>query len=106
MINPRSAVVRKDQYKKTLVEKGATIGANATVICGIRIGRYSFIGAGSVVTKDVAPYELVIGNPARHAGWMSEYGHRLEFDASGIAVCPESNEKYRITDNRVEKAVM
>jgi UDP-2-acetamido-3-amino-2,3-dideoxy-glucuronate N-acetyltransferase len=103
VINPRSAVARKDQYKRTLVEKGSTIGANATILCGITIGRFAFIGAGAVVIRDVAPYELVVGNPARHAGWMSEYGHRLEFDNEGIAVCPESKEKYKIKDNRVEK---
>ena len=103
VINPRSAVARKDQYLKTLVMKGATIGANATIICGITLGSYSFVGAGAVVTKDVAPYELVIGNPARHVGWMSEYGHRLQFNAEGFAVCPESREKYRIINNKVEK---
>jgi UDP-2-acetamido-3-amino-2,3-dideoxy-glucuronate N-acetyltransferase len=101
--NPRSAVVRKDQYEKTVVEKGATIGANATVLCGINIGRYAFIGAGAVVTKDVSPYALVIGNPARQAGWMSEYGHRLHFDEKNIAVCPESNEKYRLANGAVSK---
>jgi UDP-2-acetamido-3-amino-2,3-dideoxy-glucuronate N-acetyltransferase len=103
VINPRSAIARKDQYKTTYVEQGATIGANATVICGIRIGKYSFIGAGAVVTKNVAPYELVIGNPARHSGWMSEFGHRLNFDSNGIAECPESKEKYRLNDNSVIK---
>jgi UDP-2-acetamido-3-amino-2,3-dideoxy-glucuronate N-acetyltransferase len=103
VINPRSAIARKDQYKKTLVEKGATIGANATILCGIRIGRYAFIGAGAVVTRDVAPYELVVGNPARHSGWMSEYGHRLKFDISGMAECPESKEKYRLENDKVKK---
>jgi UDP-2-acetamido-3-amino-2,3-dideoxy-glucuronate N-acetyltransferase len=103
IINPRSSVARKDQYLKTLVSKGATIGANATIICGITLGAYSFVGAGAVVTKDVAPYELVVGNPARHAGWMSEFGHRLEFNREGYAVCPESNEKYRIINNKVQK---
>jgi len=103
VINPRSAIARKDQYKTTLVEKGASIGANATIICGIRIGRYAFIGAGAVVTKDVKPYELVVGNPARHSGWMSEYGHRLVFDQTGIAECPESKEKYKLDDNIVTK---
>ncbi len=96
VINPRSAIARKDQYKTTLVEKGASIGANATIICGVSIGRFAFIGAGAVVTKDVAPYELVVGNPARHSGWMSEYGHRLNFDQGGIAICPESKEKYQL----------
>lgn len=103
VINPRSAVARKTEYKKTLVEKGASIGANATIICGIRIGRYAFIGAGAVVTKDVAPYELVIGNPARHSGWMSEFGHRLVFNDEGMAKCSESKEKYKLENNRVIK---
>lgn len=101
--NPRSAVVRKDQYKKTLVKKGASIGANATIICGITIGEFAFIGAGAVVNKDVAPYSLVVGNPARHIGWMSEYGHRLHFDETGTALCPESNERYRLQEGVVVK---
>jgi UDP-2-acetamido-3-amino-2,3-dideoxy-glucuronate N-acetyltransferase len=101
--NPRSAVVRKDQYKKTIVEKGATIGANATILCGINIGRHAFIGAGAVVTKDVKSYALVVGHPARQVGWMSEYGHRLHFDENNVAVCPESNEKYRLTNGAVSK---
>lgn len=103
VINPRSAIARKDQYKSTYVEMGASIGANATIICGIRIGKFSFIGAGAVVTKDVAPYELVVGNPAKHSGWMSEYGHRLQFNNEGIAECPESKVKYKLTDNSVTK---
>jgi UDP-2-acetamido-3-amino-2,3-dideoxy-glucuronate N-acetyltransferase len=103
IINPRSAVVRKDQYLKTLVRRGATIGANATVICGIEIGEFAFIGAGAVVTKDVPPYALIIGNPGRHVGWMSEYGHRLEFGEDGIAVCPESNTRYMLKDGKVIK---
>ncbi|NMC40029.1 MAG: N-acetyltransferase [Bacteroidales bacterium] len=103
IVNPRSAVVRRDQYAETIVEKGASIGANATIICGHRIGRFAFIGAGAVVTKDVKPYALVVGNPARQIGWMSEYGHRLVFDESGIAVCPESGEKYRLEEGRVSK---
>jgi UDP-2-acetamido-3-amino-2,3-dideoxy-glucuronate N-acetyltransferase len=103
VINPRSAIARKDQYQTTLVERGASIGANATIICGISIGKYAFIGAGAVVTKDVAPYELVVGNPARHSGWMSEYGHRLEFDNRGIALCPESKERYKLENHRVSK---
>jgi len=103
VINPRSAIARKDQYKTTFVEKGASIGANATIICGIQIGRFAFIGAGAVVTKDVAPFELVVGNPARHSGWMSEFGHRLTFNHEGIAVCPESKEKYKLDKNRVVK---
>src|SRR5512145_111763 len=103
VINPRSAVARKDQYKPTLVEKGASIGANATIVCGNRIGRYSFIGAGAVVIKDVAPYELVVGNPARHSGWMSEYGHKLNFNSEGIATCHEGKEKYKLENNSVTK---
>ncbi len=103
IINPRSAIIRKDQYMSTYVEKGATVGANATIVCGVRIGRYAFIGAGAVVTHDVAPYSLVVGNPARHIGWMSEYGHRLYFDETGIAECPESKEKYQLINNQVRK---
>lgn len=103
IINPRSAVIRRDQYAETIVEKGATIGANATIVCGNRIGRYSFIGAGAVVTREVRPYALVVGNPARQTGWMSEFGHRLVFDNSGIASCPESGEKYRLENGSVSK---
>lgn len=104
VINPRSAISRKDEYKKTYVGKGATIGANATIVCGHTIGSYAFIGAGAVVTKDVKPYSLVLGNPARHIGWMSEYGQRLNFNGDGIAICPESGEKYLFKDNHVSKA--
>lgn len=103
VINPRSAVARKDQYLKTLVKKGATIGANATIVCGNPIGQYAFIGAGAVITKEVKDYELVVGNPARHIGWMSEFGHRLHFDDNGIATCPESGEKYRLINQEVMK---
>ena len=103
VINPRSAVIRKDEYKQTYVEKGASIGANATIICGIRIGKYAFIGAGAVVHKDVKPYSLIVGNPGRPVGWMSEFGHRLHFDEEGIAQCPESNEKYILKDGGVNK---
>jgi UDP-2-acetamido-3-amino-2,3-dideoxy-glucuronate N-acetyltransferase len=103
VINPRSAIARKDQYKTTLVKKGASIGANATIICGVTIGEYAFIGAGAVVTHDVAPYELVVGNPARHSGWISIYGHRLHFGPDGTATCPESHETYHISNNRVIK---
>lgn len=103
--NPRSAVIRRDQYVETLVKKGATIGANATVVCGITIGEFSFIGAGAVVVKDVAPYSLVLGNPAKQAGWMSEYGHRLSFDSNGIAECPESREKYKLENGKVSKVI-
>jgi len=105
VINPRSAVNRKDQYGKTFVEKGATIGANATIVCGITIGRFSFIGAGAVVTKNVKPYALVIGNPARQTGWMSEYGQKLRFDESGIATCRESGDRYRLIDNEVSRII-
>lgn len=103
--NPRSAVIRKDQYVKTLVKKGASIGANSTIVCGITIGEYAFIGAGAVVVKDVDPYALVLGNPARHVGWMSEFGHRLDFDKEGVAVCPESGERYFLNDGKVSKEV-
>ena len=103
IVNPRSAVTRKDSYVSTIVEKGASIGANSTIICGNRIGKFSFIGAGAVVTKDIKPYALVVGNPARQKGWMSEYGHKLEFDDNGFAVCSESGEKYRIQDGNVSK---
>jgi len=103
VINPRSAVNRKEQYMKTHVEKGATIGANATIVCGVKLGKFAFVGAGAVVTKDVAPYSLVVGNPARHAGWMSEYGHRLNFNENGIAECPESREKYKLEQGRLLK---
>jgi len=101
--NPRSGIIRKDQYAKTIVRKGATIGANSTIVCGNEIGKFAFIGAGAVVTKSVPDYALVIGNPARRVGWMSEYGHRLEFDEEGIAECPESKEKYFIEDDIVKK---
>ena len=101
--NPRSAVNRRNQYAKTHVGKGATIGANATVVCGHDIGAYAFIGAGAVVTKTIPPYALVVGNPSRQIGWMSEYGHRLHFDADGHATCPESGEHYQLKDGKVTK---
>lgn len=103
VINPRSAINRKNEYAKTIVKKGASIGANATIVCGHDIGRYAFIGAGAVVTKDVLDYALVIGNPARQTGWISEYGHKLSFDSAGIAECPESKEKYRLVEGKVTK---
>ncbi len=103
VINPRSAVNRKNEYLKTIVKEGASIGANATIVCGHNIGRFAFIGAGAVVTKEVPDYALVVGNPARQTGWMSEYGHRLEFDHDGFAFCPESKEKYQLKDNKVTK---
>jgi UDP-2-acetamido-3-amino-2,3-dideoxy-glucuronate N-acetyltransferase len=103
VINPRSAVNRKNEYVKTTVKKGASIGANATIVCGHDIGRYSFIGAGAVVTKDVPDYALVIGNPAKQTGWMSEFGHKLNFDIKGLATCSESNEKYQLKNGKVIK---
>lgn len=103
VINPRSAVNRRGSYETTIVERGASIGANSTIVCGNRIGAFSFIGAGAVVTKDVRPYALVVGNPARQTGWMSEYGHKLSFNAEGVAVCPESSEKYLLKDGQVVK---
>ena len=103
VINPRSAVNRKSEYQKTWVKKGATIGANATILCGITIGEYAFIGAGAVVTKNVPAYALIYGNPAKQKGWMSEYGHKLSFNEKGIAVCPESKEKYMLKENEVMK---
>ena len=101
--NPRSAVNRRGEYSSTLVEKGASIGANSTIVCGNNIGRYAFIGAGAVITKEVQPYALVVGNPGRQVGWMSEFGHRLEFDTNNEASCPESGERYKLMDGRVEK---
>jgi UDP-2-acetamido-3-amino-2,3-dideoxy-glucuronate N-acetyltransferase len=103
VINPRSAVVRRGQYSKTVVKQGASIGANATIVCGHDIGRYAFIGAGAVVTKHVPDYALVVGNPARQIGWISEYGHRLEFDLNSEAVCQESGERYVLEDEHVRK---
>ncbi len=102
VINPRSAILRRDKYSKTHVRRGASIGANATIVCGNEIGEYSFVGAGAVVTKDVKPHALVVGNPARQIGWISEFGHRLNFSES-IATCPESGEEYRLTDGVVSK---
>jgi UDP-2-acetamido-3-amino-2,3-dideoxy-glucuronate N-acetyltransferase len=103
IINPRSKIIRKDQYSRTLVRKGASIGANATIVCGNEIGEYAFIGAGAVVTKNVKAFELIVGNPGRHIGWMSEYGHRLHFDENGFAECLESHEKYQLKDGIVSK---
>lgn len=101
VINPRSAVKRHDQYLKTHVGKGATIGANATIVCGHDVGPFAFIGAGAVVTKDVPAYALIVGNPAKQIGWMSEYGHRLYFDDAGLAKCPESEQQYSLRDGLV-----
>jgi len=103
VINPRSAVNRRGIYSKTVVKKGASIGANATIVCGHDIGEFAFVGAGAVVTKMIPAYALVVGNPARQIGWMSEYGHRLEFDSEGIAICPESNETYKLLNHTVKK---
>jgi len=103
IINPRSAIKRKDQYSKTLVKRGVSIGANATIVCGITIGEFAFIGAGAVVLKDILPYALVVGNPSRQIGWISEYGHRLNFNELGYAICSESKEEYQLKANRVQK---
>ena len=103
VINPRSAVNRKSEYAKTHVGKGASIGANATIVCGHDIGEYAFIGAGAVVTKNVPPYSLWVGNPAKQMGWISEYGHRLKFDSNGIAICEESKQKYKLDNNKITK---
>ena len=101
VINPRSHILRRDQYQQTLVKRGASIGANATIVCGHTIGEFAFIGAAAVVTKDVPAYALIIGNPGRFSGWMSEYGHRLKFDREGFAECPESKDKYQLIDGKV-----
>ena len=101
VINPRSAVVRKDQYRETLVRKGASIGANATIVCGNEIGEYAMIGAGAVITRPVPAYALMVGNPARQLGWVSEFGHRLQFDEQGRAACPETGQNYQLKENKV-----
>ncbi len=101
--NPRSAVVRRGQYEETIVKQGASIGANATIVCGNNIGEYAFIGAGAVVTKAVKPFALVVGNPSKQIGWMSEYGHRLKFNTQGFATCPESKEIYQLAQDQVSK---
>ena len=103
IINPRSAINRRGQYLKTHVGKGASIGANATIVCGHNIGSYALIGAGAVVTKNIASYALVVGNPARQIGWVGEYGHRLSFDDEGLAVCPESQQEYRLENGSVTR---
>ena len=103
VVNPRSAVIRRDKYIRTVVEKGATIGANATIVCGNNIGKFAFIGAGAVVTREVKPYALVVGNPSRQIGWMSEYGHRLQFNSHGMAICPESGDRYNLVGDMVTK---
>ncbi len=103
IINPRSAVIRRDEYMRTVVKKGASIGANATIVCGNDIGEYAFIGAGAVVTKEIPAYSLWVGNPAKQIGWVSEYGHRLEFNDKGEANCPESNQQYKLEENKVSR---
>jgi UDP-2-acetamido-3-amino-2,3-dideoxy-glucuronate N-acetyltransferase len=103
IVNPRSAVNRKEQYVKTLVKRGATIGANSTIVCGITLGEFCFVGAGAVVIRDIKPYALVVGNPAKQIGWMSEFGHRLNFDEDGFAICPESKAKFQLKDDFVIK---
>ena len=103
VINPRAFIERKQEFRQTLVRRGATIGANATILCGHTIGRYAMIGAGAVVTSDVPDYGLVVGNPAQQIGWISEYGHRLRFDEAGHAICPESGQKYQLFDNQVKR---
>jgi len=103
VINPRSAINRKNEYSKTHVGKGASIGANATIVCGHDIGEYAFIGAGAVITKNVPPYSLWVGNPAKQMGWISEYGHRLQFDKDNMAICKESKEKYKLENNKLTK---
>ena len=105
IINPRSAIIRRDQYVNTLVRRGASIGANATIICGNEIGEYALIGAGAVITKNVRPFALVVGNPGRQTGWVSEYGHKLSFNHEGVAVCPESGQKYQLSEERVTKII-
>lgn len=103
VINPRSAIKRQKEYLRTVVKKGASIGANATIVCGNNIGEYAFIGAGAVVTKEVQPYALVVGNPSKQIGWISEYGHRLNFDEDGFAICPESGEKYSLKNSKLRR---
>lgn len=103
VINPRSAINRRNQYAKTTVKKGASIGANATIVCGNDIGKYAFIGAGAVVTKDIPNFALVVGNPSKQIGWVGEYGHRLNFNEKGIAICPESKQEYKLENNVVTR---
>ena len=105
VINPRSAINRRGEYLKTIVKKGATIGANATIVCGNEIGKFALIGAGAVVTKNILPYALVVGNPSQQIGWVSEFGHRLHFNEANEADCSETGEKYRLKEGRVEKII-
>jgi UDP-2-acetamido-3-amino-2,3-dideoxy-glucuronate N-acetyltransferase len=102
--NPRSAIIRQDEYQKTIVKKGASIGANATIICGNNIGEYAFVGAGAVVTREVLPFALVVGNPSKQIGWVSEYGHRLDFNENGLAFCKESKQAYQLKNNTIIKS--
>ena len=102
VINPRSAIIRKKEYLRTIVKKGASIGANATIVCGNNIGEYAFVGAGAVVTKEIKPYALVVGNPSQQIGWVSEYGHRLEFNEAGFATCKESKQQYQLRNDFVK----
>lgn len=106
VVNPRSFLNRKDEFRQTFVKRGATIGANATIVCGITLGEYSFVGAGAVVTRDVPAFALVVGNPARIMGWVSKHGHRLKFDENGAALCPESGESYTLKDNKVQLSAL
>lgn len=103
VINPRSAVARKNEYRQTILRKGASIGANATIICGNEIGKYAMIGAGAVITKPIPAYALVVGNPARQIGWVSEYGHRLKFDEKGLAICPETGQIYKLENEKIDR---
>lgn len=103
VINPRSAIKRQNQYLETIVEKGASIGANATIVCGNTIGEYAFVGAGAVVTKEILPYALVVGNPSKQIGWVSQYGHKLDFNENGFAICKESKQEYQLKNNNVTK---
>jgi UDP-2-acetamido-3-amino-2,3-dideoxy-glucuronate N-acetyltransferase len=101
--NPRSAIIRRDKYEKTIVRKGASIGANATIVCGNEIGQYALIGAGAVITRPVKAFALVVGNPAKQIGWVSEYGHKLHFNDKGMALCPEERSCYKLENNAVNK---
>ena len=105
VINPRSAIIRRNDYMSTIVKKGASIGANATIVCGNNIGKFSFIGAGAVVTKEVQDYSLVVGNPSKQMGWVSEYGHRLKFNDKGIGTCIESDQEYLLENNKVKRII-
>ena len=105
VVNPRAHIERKHEYKTTIIGRGTSIGANATIVCGNRIGQYAFIGAGAVVTKEVPDFALVVGNPARQIGWVGEYGNRLNFDQNGVALCAESNQKYKLENNQVKRII-